>query len=337
MVFYNKKISVSLILMFLSCFTHYAHATCTRYLTNPINETTLNFGTIIADNDAAIGSVLATATVPATHNSYLTCGAPYIDLYSMLVMFTEASTTVDNTMQTNLPGVGIRIEVPKNTVPTPSTPTGPYIKYVNDTTYNQSRANINSDRKTGLASYNVELVKTGPITGGELTSGWLLRTVSAISASTQYTMSRLYIGGGTIVSQSCKVDNNVINVTMNDVMDTDFNGLGSTTPEVSFNIPLQCEASQKVTVKLSAGASGGFDSAKGILNLDTVSDSTVAEGVGLQILFNNNPVPFETDLSVGTSTVGAYNIPFTARYYQTGAKVSAGIANASASVLLTYE
>ncbi|CDF92583.1 Fimbrial adhesin [Pseudomonas sp. SHC52] len=74
----------------------------------------------------------------------------------------------------------------------------------------------------------------------------------------------------------------------------------------------------------------------GVLALNSAS-TTVATGLGLQLLYKNTAVALGTPIAVGTTTSsGAYNIDLTARYYQTGAKVTAGQANSTATFTMTY-
>jgi type 1 fimbria pilin len=63
-----------------------------------------------------------------------------------------------------------------------------------------------------------------------------------------------------------------------------------------------------------------------------------AQNVGVQVLDSRgNPIPFGTAISAGTVTAGTFNVPLDARYYQTGASVTAGQVNATATYTITYQ
>ena len=63
-----------------------------------------------------------------------------------------------------------------------------------------------------------------------------------------------------------------------------------------------------------------------------------AQNVGVQVLDGNgNPVPFDSAISAGPVTAGNFNVQLNARYYQTGATVTAGQVKATATYTLTYQ
>lgn len=72
-----------------------------------------------------------------------------------------------------------------------------------------------------------------------------------------------------------------------------------------------------------------------------VGGTDAATGVGLQLLDGSgNPFPLntaETMTSYNGGTGGSYTIPMRARYYQTAATVTAGQANASMTLFMTYQ
>ncbi|MDY7536300.1 fimbrial protein [Pseudomonas sp. Bout1] len=155
-------------------------------------------------------------------------------------------------------------------------------------------------------------------------------------ASQFYTANVSLTGTNTIVPVACSVTNTSIPVPMGDIPRTSFTGVGSSSPEKSFSIPLNCDATTRVNVTLDGTRhSSGI---AGLLALDPSASDTVASGVGLQLLFKSAPVSLGSPIAVGTvASDGAYSVPFTARYYQTGATVGGGKANSTATFTMTYQ
>ncbi|HED1254856.1 TPA: fimbrial protein, partial [Citrobacter amalonaticus] len=78
------------------------------------------------------------------------------------------------------------------------------------------------------------------------------------------------------------------------------------------------------------------DATKGVIN--TTSGSNAATGVGIQLLYNNQPMRLGSDVAVGTSsTGGGFTVPLKARYYQTGDHITTGAANGVLSFTMTYQ
>jgi type 1 fimbria pilin len=74
-----------------------------------------------------------------------------------------------------------------------------------------------------------------------------------------------------------------------------------------------------------------------ILALSGQGNAGVAEGVGVQLLYNAAPLTLNSNLVLKRSAGGQELFPITARYYQTRSSVTTGSANASATLTLTYQ
>jgi len=148
----------------------------------------------------------------------------------------------------------------------------------------------------------------------------------------------VYISAFNVSVAACTVNNKSIVVPMGTVNTTDFAAEGSTAGTKGFEVPLSCDANTKVNITLNAGGAGASDSARGILNLDSSDSASVASGVKLQMLYNDAPLVLNTPIQTGTTpSEGAYIIPFKARYYRTAGSISAGQANASATLTISYQ
>lgn len=130
----------------------------------------------------------------------------------------------------------------------------------------------------------------------------------------------------------CNTTTPSIQVPMGTVNSHSFSGPGSYGRSVPFTIGLDCQVDTKVSLTL--GTSGSSDN---VLPLNGNTGEQVASGLGIQILYDGNPLPLGAPTNLlDSTTVGANEIPMTARYYQTGVKITPGAANSVASFTLTY-
>lgn len=139
---------------------------------------------------------------------------------------------------------------------------------------------------------------------------------------------------GTVVTPGCSVESNNINIALGDYLTTQFGSIGSVTQYKPLNVVLNCNNGTKLNAKINADAE---NSALGTIRLTQVSGS--ATGVGVQILDTvSNPVHLNEKFLVDTITSnGQYNINWKARYIKTSETITPGIANATATLTLTYE
>ncbi len=119
-----------------------------------------------------------------------------------------------------------------------------------------------------------------------------------------------------------------------------FTHVDSTAGQTPFHIQLNCASSgTKVFVTLAASSQpAGFNPDTGVIANTANNDS--AGGIGVQILKANGTtsVTFGTAFNTGTTTSSSsYTIDLFARYYQTGATVTAGNVKAVATYTLNYQ
>lgn len=142
--------------------------------------------------------------------------------------------------------------------------------------------------------------------------------------------------GSTVTQVACSIETPVIQVPLDDVMGSTFTGVGSTAKPKVFNVGLECDAGARVNVKLS-GERDTNTRADGVLQLTNAGSTDVASGVGIQILYNNNPISFDNNIILRTSAGGQETFPFVAQYYQTKSELTAGEANATATLNVSYQ
>lgn len=191
------------------------------------------------------------------------------------------------------------------------------------------------------ADFVVELYKIGPVSGSGLLVSGIYTTYSGDDGLSAVT-TRVDGDAITIVTPTCMVDTGSKNIPVlfGKVPQSDFKGRGSTTAERSFNIRLKCNAGTGTqnTVYLRMDATPDPAGDAGVLRITQGSGSTTATGVGIQVIDGQRvPVKYGDDALVGPSKDGDYVLTYTARYFQTGAAVTPGRADGTATFTLDYK
>lgn len=181
--------------------------------------------------------------------------------------------------------------------------------------------------------------KMGNLKPGKVAAQNMASGISRINQTTWLNPESTVTGTEfTLTSQGCSVTNTSISVPMGTVHSSHFRGVGSTTGDQDFSIPLSCDAGIKVGLTVTGGSAGNFDADSGLINLDTSDTSTVASGVKLQILSKSAPIKLNSVIDLGTRVVqGVFSVPLTARYYQSASPITAGLANGTATFTMKYE
>ncbi|HEI8868023.1 TPA: fimbrial protein [Serratia odorifera] len=187
---------------------------------------------------------------------------------------------------------------------------------------------------------SIEFVKLKP----SVSSG-VITTIPKVSVSYAlnnqagvYDLPIMWNGTGKVnlTAVACAIGASNINVPLGDVLVTNFTGVGATPVSKGFNVGLNCDANAKVNVSLSGSANADIANSD-ILALTNAGTAGVADGLGVQILYNGSPLKRDTNLLLKTSAGGVETFPFAARYYQTKSVVKPGKANATATLNLTYQ
>lgn len=195
----------------------------------------------------------------------------------------------------------------------------------------------------------IELIKIGNITAGGVLSGAFAQ-YRANGANGQLLVEHRFASPVVVQPKvpTCKVSTPAVAVPMTSVHMALFKGVGTTTTPNPFEIALACSGgvagtSTNAYVTLTDTTMPGNTST----TLSLTKDSK-ALGVGIQILKNGTPLGFGPDSAAvgntnqwyaGTIAQGQANlkIPLSARYVQTGEKVTPGSANARATFTLSYQ
>ncbi|MDH6170656.1 type 1 fimbria pilin [Variovorax boronicumulans] len=317
--------------------TQSAWAACT--VTPGYIEKTVDMamGRVIIPNDAAVGTMFKSQLFPIPSSTAInkpwTCEGGG-NVKGVMLQGTEVPG-YDHVFTTTVPGVGIRLS-----------------RYFNESSVNYYPHDRSTQRDFGdfnaSSRFQVELFKIAAVTGnGPLAQGTYTRYYSV--ADNKSVLTTNLLGNGiTILTPSCTVDLGSKNILVDfgKVPQSNFKGKGTTTGDRKFNIKLNCKAGQNAqnTVLLRMDATRDLSTnEKGVLKL-TQAGSRMATGVGIQVVSDKSgrPVNFNTGVldemeQVGPSMTGPYVLPYTARYFQTGDKVTPGRANGTATFTLDYK
>ncbi|NKI70642.1 hypothetical protein GN109_14530 [Collimonas pratensis] len=312
-----KKILLTGVLGLLATYSLPSMAACSAL--NGWSGKTISFNfpaTIPVQRDLPVGGSILTIDAPlfAGTQGYLSCDATQ----TLNSGYTNTWVPVSGIAPTNVAGVGIRIAfVNQNVsraVPFEVTALSGTSSFIN-------------------AKWTVELIKTGPVSAGQITLG----RYAGFAVKSVYWITYINAAsGGQIVPVSCSVSNAAISVPLGEVNLSRFTGPGATveTPGSNFNVALDCDAGTKVNITLD-----GTHDSSGIAGVLALSPSagTAAQGAGVQLVHGGTPVALGVPIATGTAAAaGTYNIPLVARYYQTAATVHPGVANSAATFTMTY-
>ncbi|WP_459854885.1 fimbrial protein [Citrobacter sedlakii] len=309
------------ILLMQSSFTHASAPWYDRG-----NNISFTFSDIVAQRDAAAGTTLGYVNPESDGHvwTYLS-----ISLYAVMTYNGAIATSLEGVYETNVPGVGIKFEVGTNhgfmiASPSPGTTDG-YTGYV----------------AGGYWIYRpkISLIKTGPITPGELTPGLVAEIQARQSDGEVGTQKFNLTAAANIIQTACTVTTSKLTFPMGNIMANEFKGKGTTSEnEVTANLGLDCDPDANVNITLT-GTQNPDSTETSILALSGqgIVDSGVADGIGVQLLYDNTLLKLNNKLTLKKSAGGAESFPISARYIQTKELVKPGKADATAVLNLTYQ
>ena len=132
--------------------------------------------------------------------------------------------------------------------------------------------------------------------------------------------------------RTCTVTRSSITIPLGNVAARSLGAISTTSPTSSpQNISLTCSNNPSVSMALKATQAGG-QSNNTVVGL---SSGSSAQGVGVQLLYNNNPLAINGSVTISGAAASTLNVPIAARYYRTGTLIQ-GSANAAATLQFTY-
>jgi len=309
-----------------------ALADCIYRPKSNIGTKTVNAGTVIVYQSAAVGSTIYSSSFIAGWPEVVYCTPPGGTMtYWNQILWGSPVVGMSGVYSTNVPGIGYRVSLVGTYNPRfPGT-------YTRDFTVSSGNASWAASQRWAV---QFSLVKTATRVGnGPLDPVPFARADSGAGASQPYMV--LQIGDIRILAPSCQVAVGSRNQTVNlgQEFRNRFRGVGSTTAGKDFQVVVNCQASPngiENMVSLTMDATPDASSTPGVLGIDTGTGT--ASGVGIQVLDSaGQPVAFGQPKQLGQSKDGDYVVPFKARYYQVASAVGGGQANGRATVTLSYK
>ena len=307
----NRAIRYYIKLIFTMLLLSYGkvYAACVGFGDSQVN---FNLGNIVVQSSTPAGTVLATQRLTGNPPTIFYCTTSW-EFNLTSDRFTNPSS-IANTYQTNIAGIGIRAAYPGAV----------YMGY--------RWPLVSGWRIGGTNPYLIEIIKTsaGAVGSGAITPG---KFASGSAYNIGY-FSSLWLSGTTISAPTCTVLNSSIPVPLGTVPQSKFNGVGSTSDQVDVPIPLNCSAGVRINIMIQGNSAGAGNTS--VLALDNPSNSSTAKGVGVQLLNGTTPITLGTAQFLQQSTNGNLVVTLKARYYQISPTITAGDAKATATFTMSY-
>lgn len=177
------------------------------------------------------------------------------------------------------------------------------------------------------------LVVIGPVSSGSLQSA--LYAEEGLNPDTW--VERIYTSGGSVKYIDCNLTNSQIQIPFGDVPIDKFKNVGDTSESKKFEIGLTCDGKANLSVSLEGEQNPGTTNTT-VLALTNHGGVGVANGVGVQILYNSSPLDIGKEIALKTTSGNILEtFEFSAQYYQTNDDVTPGSADATATLDITYQ
>ncbi|MCY1230684.1 Fimbrial protein [compost metagenome] len=193
----------------------------------------------------------------------------------------------------------------------------------------------------------IELVKTGPITGGGSLTGVFANWLVGSSVYATYSWVGSVVVKPVVPTCSVSTESRAISVALGSNLPlSTFTGVGSISAPKPFNIALQCsggDAGRTTNVYVTLTDQTNPANRSNVLSLTPDSG---ASGIGIQVLKGTTILSYGPDSaaagttnqwSAGAAANGVFSIPLTARYVQTAPSVKGGKANGRATFTMSYQ
>ena len=317
-----------------------ANAACSTSQDFRTVDVSMQVGRVVVRPSDPVGKVLVKSLFEIRPNDGTTYTCSRSDMMVARLLQNYAISPLGNNIySTNIPGIGIRL----------------YREAFNATNfsgyYPYTAPVPGTNIRLGEGYFVVEIVKTAENTGsGTLVSGQYSTYYAGSRSDRPFLTSTVYGNAITIASSSCEWRGNIDKaVTLPTVTKSGFTGVGSTQGEQSFDLNILCNGGENPTgyeeknlISLSFDYQTEGTNTQVLRNLEP--NATKANGVGVQLLWNynnqNRVIGLGDKLELGTvksNQTIEYNVPLTARYYQTNANVTAGKVRAMATVTIEYD
>lgn len=258
-----------------------------------------------------------------------TCNASFIIRWQL----TNWPGGSGNTRISNIPGVGLDVTANYSRNPGDGIQSHPLEYFFNNATMSQMFRYF---------SWTVKITRTGQVTQSGImrpniiAEAFMYNYPQGVTPFQSRVIAISFKNNFRIVPLSCSLKNtsSTLNINMGDWFDAQFKAIGSTSTQVAIPITLNCLAGTNIKVLVTS--SSYVDTTTGKIGL---SGDDKATGIAIQLLDKNDtPIELNKKISIANIVpVGDYALNWKARYIKTADKITAGSANASATVNIIYE
>lgn len=280
------------------------------------------------------------------------CGKNYVVGFFYLNSPQVESPKGTQIMPTNITGLGVRVSAQNQA--------GPYDSAmpIDNDWHNGDRG---STHNLNNSQYKVEFVTLGgPISSGQMSFGSPLAQVEFRESSSHTAYGdvasnvALTNTNVTIKAMGCNADVSSINFAFGSIKMAEFDSTTKIAAPDTQTVTLSCESGTNVSLSLNATPAAGNNANNTVIALTGEGSADVASGIGVQLGLQSsgynsgsNGLPINQNITLFSSlrngstyssggTGAQEQLIFSASYFKTGSQVTAGSANASASLTLTY-
>lgn len=336
----NKLISAALLGLSLSSIND-AYALCTPSKGFTSIDISMDVGRVVVRPSDSVGKVLRKATFPITPNaSTYSCNGRNDSAIAELYQNYPLSPVGNSIYSTNIPGIGIRLYREAEQT-TNFSGFYPYNKPLGKGSYSLSRG-----------YFVVEIIKTATQTGsGALVPGSYSDYYTSGNKSKPFLTSTVRGNAITIASSSCEIQGNINRtIALAPISSSGFSGVGSTQANQGFDLNILCNGAsnpsgyeEKNLISLTFDYLPEGNNNNNVLQ-NSAPAAEKANGVSVQLLWNyqgkNQVIKAGDKLGLGnvsSNHTAQFNVPMSARYYQTEARIRAGKVRAQATVMISYD
>ncbi|WP_297207218.1 fimbrial protein [uncultured Pluralibacter sp.] len=293
-------------------------------------------GRVVVNPDLPVGAVIAQQSWTMSAGSGINYYCTGRNTFKADIVVPSVTDLGNKVYSTNVPGIGMRFSRG-----------GDSVNIVYPGTYSPDAGRWRETQYSLEGSrFTLEIIKTSALTGsGTLTSG------KYTSYDWEYGRNPIletYLSANaiTIVSPSCAIlSGRNQNVDVGSIKRSELKGVGTTAGGTDFNIQLQCSGGlnengyANIQTTFSGTLATGTTARMGAL-LNEKAGSSMAKGVGIQVLKEGAPLEFNKKYDVGrlsNQEMRYLTIPLRARFYQYGQTVSTGEVESHLIFNLTYD
>ena len=291
---------------------------------------TLSFSpdTIAVPVDTPHGKVIASASTGIWRGGADLWGCTTAWYNDWIMQSFTVKSEINNVYKTNISGIGIKItDVPNNAVAN---------------SHKSMAANQFID--IGGIGIVADLIRidgelgTGPLTGGIVANA----QIPGYDGPQGIDVAHLTLSPTVYISvATCNADTAGLSFPIGNIPKNSFGTSVGYIPPSSKNtqnLNINCDGVANAMIELQAAQNPDVSSNNTVIAVDGQGTAGVASGVGVQMIYNGQtPLQINTPLSIKKLTNGTQALPFVAQYYQTKSAVTAGSANATFTLKITYQ